>query len=99
MAYKLGKAGKAGKGSVAAAPKGGGKRSFESVADGTSLYCICVSVFTCSISAVRRSGLLTRARARREKATHKRLCASLRANVTNVVKWATKPPTAQVLLE
>ena len=45
MAYKLGKAGKAGKGSVAAAPKGGGKRSFESVADGTLLYCICVSVF------------------------------------------------------
>ena len=44
MAYKLGKAGKAGKGTVAAAPKGGGKRSFESVADGTSLYCICVSV-------------------------------------------------------
>ena len=53
MAYKLGKAGKAGKGTVAAAPKGGGKRSFESVADGTSLYCICVSVL---LALYRRCG-------------------------------------------
>ena len=99
MAYKVGKAGKAGKGAVGGAPKGGGKRSFEAVADGLLLLLRPRFGFACPVHSVRLSGLVTRAKARREKATAERLCAGLRANVTNAAKLATKPPTAQVLLE